>query len=124
MNIQDLLSLIPRSFPVDDANYPIGVEDRAPHRRVEFMLRHMLTHLLKNANALGELLERHDHTGGLLMDMRPIDPRKALLEIATKGVVNAIAIACLTGLSAEEIEREIRKRHDPSYAERADDDSD
>ncbi len=125
MTFKDLLLLIPRSFPIDDANYAIGVEEHPPHRRFEFMMHHQLTHMTKNTGALGELLERHDHVGGRLMDMYPIDPRKALLEIVVKGIVNAIEIAHLTGLSAEELEREIRKRHDPSYvAPMTDSDSD
>ena len=121
MTLEELFLLIPRSFPQDDANYP-GIEALSPDVRKGFMRRHMHLHMVKRGGQLANLLERQDHTGTRFEDMQPIDPRRALIDIVSKAMVDALMLAHVEGLTLEEIEREIRRRHDPSFTDASESD--
>lgn len=106
MNLQIMLEHVRRIFPQDDRNYP-GIEGLTTEERRRFMVRHAHLHLSKQTGALAALIERGDHTDG---DMRPIDVPRAMREIVAKTLINALMLAEVTGVGADEVEAELHAR--------------
>ena len=99
MELQELVTTVVKLWPFDAVVYPDLSKLDTPAGRLNFTLKHLLTHLQGEIGELAKLCERSDHTG--CIEVTPA----AVLPLARNLLVDALRLVDLVGLSGQDLVR-------------------
>src|SRR4051812_38441753 len=95
LRISGLMAEIAQKYPFSSEKYKRLKPDARPDEILEFGVRHSLLHMTKSLGVIATVLEKTDHSG-VLRD-------SPLREVTVKSVINALNLANVLGISAEEL---------------------